>query len=66
MSSVCAKSVEATGAIALALVAVGTVWLITRIANTHCCTEARLAGLADSWISSAVDTVWVLAGLGQE
>lgn len=65
-ASVCAESVEATRAVALALVAVGTVWLVTRVADAHCCAEARLAGLADSRVGGTVYAIWVLAGLSQE
>lgn len=63
---VSAESVEATGAVALALVAVGAVWLVAGVADAHCCSETGLAGLADSWIGGAVYAVWVLAGLDQE
>ena len=63
---VSAESVEAAGAVALALVAVGAVWLVAGVADAHGCAESGLAGFADSRVGGAVDAVWVLAGLGNE
>lgn len=64
MPCVGAVSVETTGTIILALVTIGAVRVITRVAFSNGGPETWLTGLAVCWIGHATDAVWIGAGRG--